>query len=202
MRFIAHFGLMHQSWPWKCLLLLYSNDAIADLKAWWVAIRKLEVSDHPEVKRLCKSLTHCRWTVLREICILFEEARWESVTPLCNSYIRSLYAGLVSTYMLELGFNDMRDAEARLSKHDQLGASQRQAVCIRSLHRRMPPTMPTVELTSADFGSSTTPGVMKAGSFQVTASSFMAEEDAGVRADSIVDSKKALRRELSWPLEG
>jgi hypothetical protein len=124
---------------------------------------------------------------------MYEEANWRWDDLNCNTYIRPLYSGLLNTYMLELSFNDVRDCEARLDKHDQLSTKQRQAVCIRSVHGRLPDSVPTVNLEPADFGDSTSPGVMRAGSFEVTGSSYMSEEDAGIRADTIIDGKKDLK---------
>jgi hypothetical protein len=66
MKFLLHYGVQHQSYPWKCCLLLEVDrrpTVLEHMKSIWQAVMTLESSGELACQALCKTLTLSRFQV-------------------------------------------------------------------------------------------------------------------------------------------
>ena len=137
---ILNYGIVPQTCPWRSVLLLEPSLAAETLEAMrlqWQAVKTLERSGRPGVCELRDLVPLKDFVVYRELMEIHDANQWASCWQ-GLAYAHALVESITNTLGLENSFNDMRDAESRVTKNNSLSEVQRQGLQIRSIARRYP----------------------------------------------------------------
>ncbi|CAJ1352511.1 unnamed protein product [Effrenium voratum] len=169
LRRFLEFGLLYRHYPWRFFCLCdespqVAQDTMADMKAEWQLLMKLEAVPGASATWPLKSVPIVRWQVYREVMTFAEERHWQ-VTKDLTDLISAWCADPSSTLGCEEVFRHLRLAERRHTS-SSICVPQIQAVAIKGLNERYQKfeTQPleAEAISSVPVGSVIKPGIWSA----------------------------------------
>ena len=169
LRRFLEFGLLYRHFPWRFFCLCdespqVAQDTMADMKAEWQLLMKLEAVPGASATWPLKSVPIVRWQVYREVMTFAEERHWQ-VTKDLTDLISAWCADPSSTLGCEEVFRHLRLAERRHTS-SSICVPQIQAVAIKGLNERYQKfeTQPleAEAISSVPVGSVIKPGIWSA----------------------------------------